>query len=102
MVNNALSGHVDHVLSMQSFKQYIADNGQPAADQTAVTASDRKTIFSSLGRLPSLKEADNLLIEEALSRSMGNQSIAADMLGISRQGLNWRIRQKNVGDDHSL
>jgi len=34
------------------------------------------------------------LIEEALRRGKGNQSVAAQMLGISRQGLNKYLKGK--------
>lgn len=49
-------------------------------------------IFSGMRKLPTLKEASELLVQEALARSDGNQSEAAAMLGISRQALNKRIK----------
>jgi DNA-binding NtrC family response regulator len=42
--------------------------------------------------LPTLKEASELLIREALRRSQNNQALAARMLGVSRQALNRRLR----------
>jgi DNA-binding protein Fis len=44
-------------------------------------------------QLPTLKQAEQLLIDEALKRSSGNQSIAALSLGISRQALNKRLQK---------
>ena len=44
--------------------------------------------------LPTLKHSETDLIEEALKRSGGNQSIAAGILGISRQALNRRIKTR--------
>jgi DNA-binding NtrC family response regulator len=41
--------------------------------------------FNHLENLPSLKQTTNLLIEEALRRSKGNKSLAAKLLGITRQ-----------------
>jgi len=38
-----------------------------------------------------------LLIDEALRRADGNQAIAAEMLGISRQALNKRLKQSGEG-----
>jgi len=46
-------------------------------------------------RLPTIKQATESLIEEALSRSEGNQSMAAGMLGISHQALNKRLRHRD-------
>lgn len=44
--------------------------------------------------LPTLKEVEEILIEEALERSGGNQAIAARILWISRQALNNRLQRK--------
>jgi len=51
--------------------------------------------WKDLKRLPTLKQATNELIEEALRRSDGNQSLAASILGISRQALNRRLIHKS-------
>ena len=46
--------------------------------------------------LPTLKEAEQALITEAMQRADGNQGIAAGMLGLTRQALNKRLtRQKS-------
>ncbi|MCX8034329.1 MAG: sigma-54 dependent transcriptional regulator [Thermodesulfovibrio sp.] len=44
-------------------------------------------------KLPTLKEMEQLLINEALRRAKGNQGIAASMLGITRQALNKRLQK---------
>jgi DNA-binding protein Fis len=44
--------------------------------------------------LPTLREMEEMLIREALERSRGNQSVAADLLGITRQTLCNRTRNK--------
>ncbi|WP_353686876.1 sigma-54 dependent transcriptional regulator [Thermodesulfovibrio sp. 3462-1] len=44
-------------------------------------------------KLPTLKEMEELLINEALRRAKGNQGIAASMLGITRQALNKRLNK---------
>ncbi|MCU7878693.1 MAG: helix-turn-helix domain-containing protein, partial [Candidatus Thiodiazotropha sp. (ex Lucinoma borealis)] len=43
------------------------------------------------GRFPTLKEAQQQHIEEALERAGGNQGTAAALLGISRPALNRRL-----------
>jgi DNA-binding NtrC family response regulator len=46
--------------------------------------------------LPTLKEATHELIEQAMKRANGNQSLAARFLGLSQPALNRRLsREKN-------
>lgn len=56
----------------------------------------RRILFGE--ELPTLKECANLLVEEAMQRAQGNQGTAAAMLGITRQALNNRLRQRANGD----
>ena len=42
--------------------------------------------------LPTLKEISQILINEAMLRSQGNQSIAARMLGVTPQALSKRLK----------
>jgi len=47
-----------------------------------------------------LKEAEQLFISEALKRADGNQTIAAELLGLTRQALNKRLsRARNLSND---
>ena len=61
--------------------------------QTAVVegTADNPILFTN--RLPTLKEAERLVIAEALERSNGNQKIAAEILGLSRRALNNRLQR---------
>jgi DNA-binding NtrC family response regulator len=43
--------------------------------------------------LPSIKEVGDLLVEEALKRSGGNQTLAARMVGITPQAISKRLRK---------
>ncbi|TFG65379.1 MAG: sigma-54-dependent Fis family transcriptional regulator [Spirochaetales bacterium] len=45
--------------------------------------------------LPSLKEAADQLVEEAMLRAGGNQSLAAKLIGISQQALSKRLQNLN-------
>ena len=64
-------------------------------------SSDTKgTLIRFSQQLPTLKQIEQLLIDEALKRSSGNQSIAALSLGISRQALNKRLK-KSQNEAHS-
>ena len=50
-----------------------------------------KAEISRWPALPSLKDAEQLLVEEALRRASGNQTIAARFLGLTRSALNKRL-----------
>lgn len=51
--------------------------------------------------LPTIEEAKDLLIEEALRRTGGNKSLAAQLLGLTRQALNKRQRQRDSKEHDS-
>ena len=88
MVVDAVTHHPGGILSMARFKehmQYLAPAYEPTSRPFAGVT------FGEM--LPTIKENTELLIEEALRRAEGNQAIAADMLGISRQALNKRLKQ---------
>ena len=53
-------------------------------------------VFSD--RLPSLDQASDLLVAEAMKRANGNQSLAAGMLGISHQAISRRLQKKKRPD----
>lgn len=58
--------------------------------------NENKNINVGFGsQLPTLKKAEELLIEEALKRANQNQTIAAKSLGITRRALYSRISRKN-------
>ncbi len=90
----ALSREVDGALSLEAFR-LIA---QPAFTQKNPTAYDEERSvrdpFPSLDRLPTLEESEDLLIQEALKRTNGNQTLAAQLLGITRQTLHRRLKRE--------
>ena len=45
-------------------------------------------------RLPTIDEAEQMLIGDALRRTDGNQTLAARMLGMSRTTLNKRLKRE--------
>jgi two-component system, NtrC family, nitrogen regulation response regulator GlnG len=92
MVFDAMSGLKGGVLGLEGFRRKILrGNGVKGPTEKNVVGADA-TRFSSWERLPSLKNASEELIREALRRSKGNQGIAADLLGISRTALNKRLK----------
>ncbi len=92
MVFDAVSKHQSRTLSMKEFKKYINHNNTKLTKITKIPTQG-STPFTDLQSLPTLKEAGHLLVKEALRRAQGNQTIAAQMLGITRQALGWRLKQ---------
>ncbi len=87
-------------VSMESCKQAIENNRllNAAADDSA--EPQVQTAIQTMGRFPTLKEFEKLLVDEALRQAGGNQGIAATLLGISRPALNRRLmRIKAQGND---
>ncbi|MCB2182554.1 MAG: sigma-54 dependent transcriptional regulator [Desulfobulbaceae bacterium] len=92
MVIDAVSKHQSGTLSMQTFReQLVAATDQKSQPQTA-QAANQQNIFSGLDVLPSLKENSYHLITEAMRRAKGNQTIAAQLLGISQPALSKRLK----------
>ncbi len=86
MVFDAVSQHKSHKLSMNSFQAKIcvsASESQP--DQ--FIHSNKDSIFNSLQPLPHMDEVKLILIQAALKRCDGNYTLAAKMIGITRQSI---------------
>ena len=94
LVYNAVSVHRDRVLSMDTFLKTIIS---PDMKQSAPAVSQaEKNLYAGLERLPTFGEAAELLVEEAMSRANGNQTIAARLLGISQPALSKRLKLRGI------
>jgi DNA-binding NtrC family response regulator len=93
LIFDAVTNHKSGKLSMASFKSHIYQK-QPGSRLESVELAAKESLSISFQeQLPTLKQAEQLLIAEAMQRADGNQSIAALMLGISRQALNKRLKK---------
>ncbi len=90
MIYDAVSLHDSKTLSMKSFLERIGQQGEAALVDPAPVSENP---FHGLEELPTLSQAGQLLVDEALQRSAGNQSIAARLLGISQPALSKRVKQ---------
>lgn len=99
VIFDAVSLHKAGILSLESIRAKLADHsqerdsasGSPSRQQGSLQSTNE--LLSFPGRFPTLKEAEEALIDEALRRAEGNQTIAAELLGISRRALNNRLRR---------
>jgi DNA-binding NtrC family response regulator len=91
MVFNAMSLNKSKTLSSELFKRHISEVQRTPSSDTA-GASDGAPSIMFPSRLPTLKQANELLIREALRRAKGNQSLAGRMLGISQQAVSKRLK----------
>ncbi|HBG04053.1 MAG: two-component system response regulator [Geobacteraceae bacterium GWC2_58_44] len=92
MVYDAVALHERGPLSLACFKEKIG--GSPSsADEAVMEQENVQVIFKGF---PSMKDAQALLISEALRMANGNQGVAANLLGMTRQALNNRLRRKDA------
>ncbi|MBI9053302.1 MAG: sigma-54-dependent Fis family transcriptional regulator [Bacteroidales bacterium] len=95
MIYDAVSQHKSKVMSLSAISEVINKNVKDIiSNETNNEAC--LNYFHAYDNLPSIKEVEDQLIQEALHRSEGNQSIAAKILGISRQTLNKKIKTDNT------
>ena len=90
LIFDAVARHEGAILSLQSFREVI---GKPEFAATEPMDEPSALVAWSADRLPTLKESEEALIREALSRADGNQAVAAGLLGVSRQALNKRLNR---------
>jgi DNA-binding NtrC family response regulator len=98
MVFDAVSIHRKGTLSMDSFKSAInrPDKAGDEFEEGAAPSTSPTSLEAFPGRLPTLEEAGVNLVKEAMKRCQGNQTMAANMLGISRQALGKRLKKHGL------
>lgn len=101
MIFDAVSSHTSGKLSMDAFKIHISKKHPISPADPADSPPEKGTLIGFSHQLPTLKQIEQLLIDEALKRSNGNQSIAALSLGISRQALNKRLKKADQQSSHA-
>jgi len=91
MVHDAVARHSSGILSMESFSMAIGVSRNPNS-RTPLTSSPEGSFDSFFGHFPTIHEVEEFMISEAMRRSKGNQGIAANLLGMTRQTLNKRLK----------
>lgn len=98
MIYDAVSLNKGSVLSLTRFRKTIAvapDEQQRLQKTNNSLLQAPNTSIAFGNQLPTIKQATQALITEALHRAHGNQSSAARMLGISPQALHKRLKQQD-------
>ncbi len=93
MIFDAVSSHTSGKLSMDAFKAHIVKKHPLSNIDSTASIPPQGSQVSFYDQLPTLKQIEKMLVDEAMKRSNGNQSIAALSLGISRQALNKRLKK---------
>jgi DNA-binding NtrC family response regulator len=93
MVYDAVSKHKSRMLSSAAFKKHIGSHTKGYLQNPQV--NDNSWV-SQLLKLPSLKDASDIIVDEALKRANGNQRIASNLLGITPQALSKRLKSRPV------
>lgn len=94
MVYDAVSRHQGGVLSCQSFKDAIG--GKHNGNASAAKAKAQGPGMSFPFPLPTVKDAEISLIREALKRTGGNKTLAAEMIGMARQTFRTKVKDFQI------
>ena len=93
MIFDAVAQHASGVLSLNTFHKFIKEKGEHFETVMLPDDEDAHSRIQFSGRFPTLRETESSLISEAMKRADGNQSIAASLLGMTRQALNKRLKR---------
>jgi DNA-binding NtrC family response regulator len=92
MVYDAVTSSRSAKLSTKIFSEHIKRNSSPR-NMSGGVDMDLASYFSSLASLPGSRELNDALTQEAINRMAGNQSAAAEILGITPQALAARLKK---------
>jgi len=96
MIYNAVSNHKSKKLSMDQFNAHFDQEGATGRTDLSRFSPKHDSRFAGSKPLPTLEQTNRLLIEEAMKRTNNNQSMAARLLGISRQRVARHLKAKKL------
>jgi DNA-binding NtrC family response regulator len=88
LIFDAMSRNRGAVLSLKPVKEVV---GSDVAVKPRISKAD---FFADAAELPTIKEATEMLVAEAMNRARDNQSLAARILGITPQALSQRLKRE--------
>ncbi len=100
IIFDSISQHKSGILSLESIRNNISGyNNVNNYDEKTDVPKEESVFINFPDKFPTIKETEDSLIQEALKRANGNQTIAADLLGISRRALSNRLRRADDKND---
>ncbi len=93
MMSDALSRSDRNSFSVDAVKAWISHMEREGPE--AFDMCDEGPLVCFRHKLPTIKQANELLVEEAMRRAGGKVTAAAKMLGISHQALSKRLKKMN-------
>lgn len=90
---DAVSSHSEKVLPISSLETSLHLKSSSQRRDVVDSQLDGAPLITVYNRLPTVEEATDFLIAEAMKRTDGNQSMAARLLGISRATLSRRLKR---------
>ncbi|NJB68445.1 DNA-binding NtrC family response regulator [Desulfobaculum xiamenense] len=97
MIVDAVSNTTGPQLPMLPFRRRIAPSPMPQC--SAADNSGQPPTIAFPERLPTLSEAADQLIDEAMRRAGGKQTLACTLLGISQPALSKRLKRRTATHD---
>ena len=101
LVFDAASRHKGGIFSVESLQNKIGNETSVSREADDTTEGGYVERLAALRTLPNLKDMERFAIAEALKRANGNQTIAAQLLGITRQALNKRLNRARTSSDEA-
>jgi DNA-binding NtrC family response regulator len=93
MIFDAVSSHKGGPLPLEPFQEHLGAVCAPLLAESSRNSSNGSLALFTADRFPTLREATQMLIEEALRRAGGNQTLAGRMLGITQSALSKRLKR---------
>ncbi len=95
MAYEAVTRHTRGVLSIETFLKTM---GQSCDTLLKPISSDAEIVLRTADgqRMPTLDEAEDVLIDQAMRLAKNNQGIAAGYLGINRSALNKKLMKRKI------
>ncbi|MDH5637532.1 MAG: sigma-54 dependent transcriptional regulator [Nitrospinota bacterium] len=111
LIQDAVSMHRGKILSTQGIREKLSRTrgavAKPEESKINSTANCERLYLPEKrpGVFPTLKDVEKFMLDEAMRRASSNQTIAAEMLGLSRAALNKRLNRpvrKPADQDNGL